>query len=216
MSKINWNAIMRGALFSTLIAMAPLIVLVLVPLLNSQYVALSALPVYVAMSLVFGVVVYVCNLFTRRLQAHVGKLTGFVGLVAIIALLGTALSLVLPECPGSLTGEACTVPEGASWGLSMCLLVVLLGMIWITAVWGFKAVRKLIRWLLKRRRDSIEETEREEQEEAQQVAKREAKQRHPEEPKGYETPRREQRKKHKNKKHRKATTSTRKTDSNAS
>lgn len=209
------SAVGRGALFSLLIALLPLAVMVLVPLLNSQYIDPAALPQFILLSVAFGVLVYLVSRFTRKLQEKLGRLTAYAALVGGISVVGTALALTLDTCPGSLNGEACTVPDAASWGLSMGLLVTLIVLTWVfstTAVsWTRKGASKYSEFRKKAAEKEEEEAFEREVAEGQEAAKDRA----PGDPKGYPTRKRKQRKKNKNKKSRNRKASKRKTPNNA-
>ena len=189
------KAIVRGAVISLAIAVIPLLVLVLVPLLNGQYIAPSALGHFTIVSLAFGVLVYLCGLFTKRLQKSVGRLTGYAALAGGTALVGTALALMLPECPGNTDGASCTVPDAASWGLSLSLLVILISMIWV----GMTGLVRLSRTGWSKVQDHREAAAEAEKQAEIERLREQNKDRAPHEPKNYPTPKRKQRKKSKNK-----------------
>ena len=117
--------IARGAVISLLIALIPMSLFTVAPLFGGTYPTAEILVQGGAASLIFGVAIYFVGLFTRRLQKYVGTTTGLAALAGICAIVGTALALVLPSCPGSITGEACTTSEGATWGFSLAMLVIL-------------------------------------------------------------------------------------------
>lgn len=187
--------VLRGAVFSLLIGMVPLSIMVLVPMLNSQYIAPSALPAFAALSTGFGVLTYLGAAFTRRLQLKLGRLTGLAALVGGTAIAGTALAAVLQTCPGNLSGESCTVPEAASWGMAMSLLVTLIVTGWVFAAGVYQVFKKLITGYLTKRRKQAEEAAEEEFQQEVEEGRARARTRDPQEPKGYPTPKREQRKK---------------------
>lgn len=197
------KALGRGAIFSLLIALAPLAVLVLVPLFNSQYIAPSALPSFIGLSVGFGVLIYLVGVFAKRLQKKVGRLTAFAALAGGVAIIGTALAMLPESCPGNTSGTSCSVPEAASWGLSLSLLVILLTTSWVflTAAWRFLStvVRKYLKW----RREQAAAQEKEDFQKEVEEGRRLARDRDPQEAKAYPTPKREQRKKRKNRPHRK-------------
>lgn len=187
--------VLRGAVFSLLIGMAPLTIMVLVPMLNSQYIAPSALASFAILSAGFGLLTYLGAAFTRHLQRKLGRLTGFAAIVGGTAVAGTALAAVLQTCPGSFTGEACSVPEAASWGLSLSLLVTLLVCAWVFSAGIYQLFKKLITSYLAKRQQQAEEAAEEEFQQEVEEGRSRARSRDPQEPKGYPTPKREQRKK---------------------
>lgn len=191
------KALLRGAVFSLIISVVPIFFMVGMPLFSGQRVDPASLPVYIGAALLFGVTAYLAIIFTRRVQDKVGRLTGYAALAGVMALAGTALALVLPNCPGSLDGAACTVSEGASWGLSGALLVILLTSLWVIGTSLVSIVRKGGAWGLRKRRERLEERRAEREQEELQDSRAAAKHRDPQAPKGYATPKSPQNRKNK-------------------
>ena len=139
MTRQTIKQIARAIITVLLISLLPLALITIPPLMVGRYITTETLLQGIAASLLFGIGVYFVTILTRLLQEVVGTFTGFAALAGGSAIAGTALALVLPTCPGAPTGQACAPAEGATWGFSIAMLVILfvLGWVIITGSFGF-------------------------------------------------------------------------------
>lgn len=191
--------ILRGSFYTIVIAAAALALLVLPSIFDGMYIPGDAMLLLAGAALIFGAIGYALILFARHLAGKIGNATAVAALVGAAAIVGTALALALPSCPGGAEGVRCTTPEGAGWGFSLAMLIAISGAVYLLGSVGVRNFRILGGKVKESLRESREEKQRERFNQQVEEGRKAAKTRDPQAKKGYPTPKRETRKKRKNK-----------------
>lgn len=198
LKRINWPAIGRALLFVTAIA-SILFVAILMPVVaDGAFLTWNFMLLVAASCFSFSLICYGLTKLWQHLSVKLGRITALAGVVGGVAVVGAAVALSLPNCPGLGAvdeGTRCEPHEAASWGVSLAMMVIVVGGAYLLAAGFANRMKKFHGIVQDAKIEAEEEKEEEELQKQVEEGRKKAKNRNPQEKKGYPTPKQKKHKK---------------------